>query len=454
MIVFTRGLARSFRALARKCLSGRPRGPAPLVVFESNAGTLTVWTKIDDTLLVHVAPGRSGGGVAVVPMAVLEAAEGGGGDPVELELGPKLAGEARWSDRGVPKTHPFDGILPGKQHRPPDTPDDWQAAPPDLLAALHECGRSAAKDAGRFALTRVQLKGRAGHMIGTDGKTALVWSRLDLPFADDLLVPALPVFGARELAGEQDVRLGRTTTHLVVAAGPWRVYLPVDKAGRFPDVAGVIPKDAPSVAGIDDADAAALADALPKLPGASEDCRPVTLDLDGGVVVRARDEATGKVAQLRLERSPSAGPPARVAIDRRVLARVLALGCVMIRVTPNRPVVFEGRSKTLIAAALDPSLAVEPTDIPQVTTTDTPERRTDVRHETNGHAPNGRHDPPAADPPDPLAAAEELRSALADALGKAGRLVAALKYRKKEQRALTQVWSSLKALNLGPGGQP
>ena len=77
-----------------------------------------------------------------------------------------------------------------------------------------------------------------------------------------------------------------------------------------------------------------------------------------------------------------------------------------------------------------------------------------MRHETNGHAPNGRHDPPAADPPDPLAAAEELRAALADVLTKASRLVAALKSRKKEQRALSQVWSSLKALNLGPGGQP
>ena len=266
-------------------------------MFESHAGTLTVWTRTDDALLTHVAPARGDDGVAVVPMAVLEAAEGGVGDPVELEVGPKLAGEARWSDRGVPKTHPFEAILPGKQHHPPDPPDDWHAAPPDLLSALHECGRTAAKDAGRFALTRVQVKGRAGHMIGTDGKTALVWSRLDLPFADDLLVPVLPVFGARELSGERDVRLGRTPMHLVVGAG------------RYPDVAGVIPRDAPTVAGIDDADAAALADALPKRPGAGDDCRPVTLDLDGGVVIRARDDTTGKVEQLRLEASPSAGRP-------------------------------------------------------------------------------------------------------------------------------------------------
>jgi len=135
-----------------------------------------------------------------------------------------------------------------------------------------------------------------------------------------------------------------------------------------------------------------------------------------------------------------------VALDRRVLARALTLGCVMVRITPGRPVVFEGKDKTLVTAALDPSLAVEPADPADVTTTHTSERRTAVKRETNGHAPDGRHDPPAV--------AEELRAALADAVTRAGRLVAALKYKRKQQRALTQVWSSLRALNLGPGGHP
>ena len=77
-----------------------------------------------------------------------------------------------------------------------------------------------------------------------------------------------------------------------------------------------------------------------------------------------------------------------------------------------------------------------------------------MRPETNGHPPAGRDDPPAGDAPDPLAAAEELRAALVDAGVKAGRLVAALKARQKEKKALTQAWSSLRALNLGGGGGP
>ena len=449
MISIPRGLCRAFPALARKCVSGRPRGPAPAVVFESKGGALTAWAKTDDAVLAYTAPTDRGDGVLVVPMTVLEAVAGPGGEPVEMDVGSKLRGEARFSDRGVPKSHSFEAVLPGKQHRPPDPPDEWHPASPELLQALHECGRTTAKDAGRFALTRVQLKGKAGQLVATDGRTALVWGGFSFPFADDLLIPALPVFGCRELAAAGDVRLGRTATHLVVEAGRWRVFVAVDKAGRYPDVAGIVPKDAPTVAGIDAADAAALLDRLPGLPGADADCRPVTLALDGGVAVLARDEATGHVVRVRLEGSPSAGPPARVAVDRRVLARALGHGCHTVRVTPDRPIVFEADRKTLVTVALDPTLAagVEAggSDIHN-TNTDT-ERRTAVKHETNGHPPNGRHDPP--DVTDPLAAAEELRASLADALAAAGRLVAALRQQRKEKKALASVYAGLKALNLG-----
>ena len=90
MVVISRGLARSFRALARRCVSGRPRGPAPAVVCEVRAGTLTAWTRTDHAGLVYTAPSRCDDEVVVIPMAVLEAVEGGGGDPVELAVGAKL----------------------------------------------------------------------------------------------------------------------------------------------------------------------------------------------------------------------------------------------------------------------------------------------------------------------------------------------------------------------------
>ena len=50
---------------------------------------------------------------------------------------------------------------------------------------------------------------------------------------------------------------------------------------------------------------------------------------------------------------------------------------------------------------------------------------------------------------DPLADAEALRSALSECLQRLGRLMTALRSRKKEQKALSQVKSSLKNLQLG-----
>jgi hypothetical protein len=320
----------------------------------------------------------------------------------------------------------------------------------------------------RFALSRIQVKGKAGQVVGTDSKTALVWGGLSFAFSDDILVPALPVFGACELAGRKSVQIGRTPTHLNVRVNGWQVFLPIDTAGRFPDVAGVIPRSSPTVAGIDERDAAALCARLRTLPGGDEECHAITLDLDGGVVVRAKDEKTGRVEQVRLERSPSAGPHAQVALPRGVLARAFTLGCVSVRVTPDRPIVLEGRGVTLISMPLDPSFVIEPVDTPvetdiralaptlppePIVTKITP-ARTDVRtHETNGHAPTERS-APQDDPPDPLAEAEALRLALADAALKAGRLVAALKSQRKEKKALATVWAGLKQLKLGSEGRP
>ena len=468
MIVIPRGLARAFRAVARKCVSGRPRGPAPAVAFEVSGGTLSAWAATGDAGLLYAAATATPGGDdrVVVPMEVLAAVEGGGG-PAELAAGPGPQGTATWADRGVPRTPPCAATPPADGHRRPDPPADWRAVPAAFLAALHECGRTAAKEPSRYALHRVQLRGGAGQVVGSDGKAALLWGGFALPFGGDLLVPAVPAFGCRELSGETDLRVGRTDTHVVVRAGPWSVWLAIDQAGRFPDVAAVLPRSsAPSVAGLDGLDALALLDALPGLPGAGEGSAPVTLDLDGTLAVRARD--AGGAAEVRLSRSPVAGPPGRVALDRAYVARALRLGCRTLRVYGSlKPVVFEGGAMAYVAMTLDASAAVAPDPLAAVVPTDpvapaagpnpkpTPLPRSDPMgvNETNGHGEGGRADPPPGDG-DPLAAAEELRAALGDAAAKAGRLVAMLKHQRKEKRALSAVWAGLKQLNLGAEGRP
>jgi hypothetical protein len=64
-----------------------------------------------------------------------------------------------------------------------------------------------------------------------------------------------------------------------------------------------------------------------------------------------------------------------------------------------------------------------------------------MKPETDGHTPRG-------DPPDPLALAEELRDALADAGTKASRLVSVLRQSSKQKKALAALMTNLRQLNL------
>ena len=118
----------------------------------------------------------------------------------------------------------------------PARPTQTLSLPVKFLTALHECGRSTTSDPARFALHRIQVRGAAGEVIGSDGHQALIWSGFEFPFEEDLLVPALPLFGSPEWTSHPAVSVGRTELHLVVSAGPWTVWLPIDATGRYPDV--------------------------------------------------------------------------------------------------------------------------------------------------------------------------------------------------------------------------
>ena len=146
-----------------------------------------------------------------------------------------------------------------------------------------------------------------------------------------------------------------------------------------------------------------------------------------------------------LARSTTSGPVIRIVLDRRVLARALALGCRTLSLTPDKPVVFEGGNLTVVATQLDPALCATPAadESEPVPLPPNPERRPPMKPETDGPTP------PRGDPTDPLELAEQLRAVLTDAAGVAARLVAALRQGKKEKKVLSAVLTNLKQLNLG-----
>ncbi len=424
MIVLTCANARDFKALLARCSTGRPRGPAPPLVVRVTGGKRIISATTMDgvTLTLTTDAGEDRDQVIILPATVLAEVEGTTDDPVNVERKSKSQGIVRWNAQGRPHSSSVEFIQFGKQHELPDLPM-LSSIGREFLTALHECGRGVAREGGRYALSKIQVQGKAGRVTGTDGKVALMWNGFTLPFPDPVLVPAIPIFGSKELARESDVRIGRTTAHMVVTIGPWAIWLPIDTTSRYPDVAGVIPRrtDA-TVAGIDEQDAEALLAELPQLPGASDEHRPVTLDLDGGVKVRAADTSSGEVREIYLARSPVAGPGVRVALDRTALKRILGLGCHTIRIVEGKPLVAEGENRTVIVATLETTAVVTPNEGAIRSSTDdsgspsetpNPERKTAMKSPlSNGHGPTDRDEPARDEHADTLAAAEELRTAL------------------------------------------
>ena len=458
MLALLRADVRRFRAVARRAVAGgRPKRPSPPVAITGAAAAVTLAAHLGEVVVALRCPApRPGEGRVTVPLAALDALAGGSG-VVTLEPAGGTAVTARWDAGPAPRAARLAAV---ESHRVwPAEPEALVAMPPAFPTALHEAGRAAAREPGKYAVTRVQVRGAAGEVCGTDGRQALAWGGFAFPFADDLLVPAVPVFGSKDLAGEAAVSVGLAGEWLAVVIGPWQVWLAVDRQGRFPDVHAAAPGACPTRVTLDARDAGELLRDLAGLPGRDGDGGAVTIDLGDRVAVRARDDRTGGAAEVRLARSAAAGPPKRVAVDRAHLARALALGLRDLRVaSPERPVAFRGPDRLFLCAALDPAAVVPPAGDPdpaQVIAPSTPDpvspdRRTPVPDRDRLPPDRNGHPAAAAEPLDPAAEAEALRAALAEAHARAHRLVTALKQFKKERRALSTAWSSLKQLNLGP----
>jgi hypothetical protein len=236
-------------------------------------------------------------------------------------------------------------------------------------------------------------------------------------------------------------------------------------------VAGALPKSLPTVVRLDERDAAALADMLPGLPGADGATDPVTLAVDGGVTVRAGTDPDA--VEVTLTHSAATGPAVAVPLFRADLRRMLALGCRTLRLADaNKPVVGDGDRTTFAVMPLNEPCAVPPSDSATRLATDAVGRvgARSVAAEDEVSAPRPATIPfpslterpamkhtnltpakpePNGDALDPLAEAEGLRNALTDVMTRAARLVAVLKHMRREKRALSSVYQSLKDLNLG-----
>ena len=453
MLSIPRSMFRLLRLLRRKCVVGRPRGPAPPLHFHSHPQGCIMAIHFEEVILTaHVCTTSANFDSFSLPGDILDTIDGSGDEPVALTLSKKRV-EVHWNDRGVPQVLVVDS-QPIENERPGE-PATMSPMPVEFINALHESSRTTSRESSRYALDRLQIQGECGDVMASDATTLYRHSGFSLPFQETILIPAIPLFGVPEWTKSQTLSVGKTEHYFVIRSGPWTAYLLIDNAGRFPDVKTVVPNAALATTfDFDTDDAVRLRDTLPKLPGYRDDKQPITLDLVPGqpAVFRGRDETSGAVSEIVLSRSLVRNGPSKVSIDRAFLMRAIQLNCLTIRVAgSDKPIVAYSDRITWLAASLHPSSIVPPTTAVKPLETSTIAvlaKGPPMKLPAPNGQPNDRND--VTEPTDPLAEAEQLRAFLADATQAASRLVAMLKTKKKEQKALATVYSSLKSLNLGP----
>jgi hypothetical protein len=353
-----------------------------------------------------------------------------------------------------------DGIAPL-----PAQPCRCAALPEPFHQALVDATNTAARASGRLCLTRLQLCGKRGQVVATDGRQLLIRGGFHLPWEEDLLVPRLPALGLRELRKEKPLAVCRSQEHVALRLGPWTFFLAIDRTGRFPDVRAVVPGPSGLTCRLqlDPDDAGFLAGALPGLPGAEDGHAPVTLDLGERALVRARDQE-GPGTELELARSQVQGKPTRISLNRFFLRRALALGFRELHLgKPGQPAAWRHGRDAYVVVPLDEGTALPPTPgavrVASATSVlpprshpsshPQPERRqaTMPEPQSNDNATNAVPDDAGIE--GLIAEAEDLRHCLQEAAGRAGRLVVALRQQRRQSRAVLAAVEALRHLKLG-----
>jgi hypothetical protein len=470
LIPIPRCRARELRAVFRRSLLGLAnKGPAPPLVLVADPETgLHMRFHHADLAVEQLLPGtfRSAETIAV-PLDALADVAGRDDTPVVFESVASDRTILRWEDRGIPQVR--EHTVPEMTSLPafPDLPTSFETVPARLLDALAEAAQVTSEDNTRYDLRNIQFRAWSTEIVATDGHQLLI-QRTDRPIWDrDILVRRTPLFASKALARDRPIRIGRTDSHVVLQVGDVTVWLTIPADARFPRFDGVLPADCDRVTclRLDAEDAAFLATALDRLPGADAENAPVTVDLNGQVAVRARGDDP-QTTELILTRSGSTGAPVRFSTNRDFLGRALELGFGAIRIAgPDQPLVAQDGRRTYAWQPLNRESALEPTDNsvriesgrPASFRSDAPHPRTPMpdRVHRNGHATevptpeNGSPTPSASTSlADLIRAAEGLHTSLTQAKGQTAKLIAGLRGHRKRSRAVTETLRSLRQLGL------
>lgn len=480
MITFTRRTARLVRKVFRQALEVGQRGPGPAVLMQAGADGLHVRAFTASAAASFIEPGSFADETIAIPFELLTDCAGASEAVVQIENMSDGRIMAGWQDQGVPLVRHYEGFDPQEllQKYPPQ-PSEVRHNSPELLTALRDAMDIADRESSRYATSCVRLRGSDGTIAATDGRQLLIQSGFSFPFVADILVPRTKVFGCADVATADTFSVGSLDAWFVVSVGAWTFHFRLHQDGLFPRVEDHIVKPDIAIARmlVGDSDAAFLQKALSRLPCNDNLNKPVTIDLNGSVAIRAQRDDDCDVTEILLRQSAREGEQVRLNTNRQYLAHALKLGFRELSVyQPDAPVLCHDQRRHYVWALLDPKSAIKPNDNairvespgtdPQrhdfsptsfrshtttmPTTTNKPPRE---NQGANGHAastpPTHDHSAtvaPTKSPASSLSHAIALRETLHAAAKQAGDLVRTLKAEKRQSRIVRSTLASLRSL--------
>src|SRR5262245_58322517 len=171
----TRRLARQLRAVLRKAVPlGAGRVPRPPLVICADDEGLHLRAHQREVAVEHHQPGPLPPDTLALPGEALDDFEGSRDTVVVLEKVSEDAVQARWEDAGLPQVRDYRALDVANLPPFPEPPRKLASPGPGFLDPLHEATRTAAREGARFSVQRVQLRGRSGEVVGTDGRQLLL----------------------------------------------------------------------------------------------------------------------------------------------------------------------------------------------------------------------------------------------------------------------------------------
>ncbi len=465
LIEISRKIVRQVKDVVRRTLAVKSSKP-PVIGIESGSNGLALRAQNQSGAVEYRLTGEFEAASFTLPYDFVVDCEGRDDRPVIIEQVGDDQVAAQWRDGSIPQVVRYDVESNSNRDAFPEMPtelraNELRANEPRIITALANAMATTDSGSIRYSLGSVQLCGDTGRIAASDGRQLYTETELKFGFDGQVLIPRNTVFQSKALPTDQPVNVGVRDDWVAFVIGPWTVCLKLLEDGQFPNVDSVLHNQGQATGSVSmhHDDAKFLLGSLKRLPGSSEANKPITVDLNGHVAVRAQDDRQ-QVTELRLSNSTRSGDPIRFISNRDYLNRAMQMGLRDMQVFgKDKPVQCTGNNRTYLWAVLEADEAVKPSDDAVVVESPTagPDQRSD-NTQTRKRETMTRAKPPGADTSatvpqqtttngdDVIQRAETLRTWLRETLQHTTTLVADLKRQRKQNKALRSTLASLRQL--------